>query len=302
MRILEKSRSYGGRCATRRWGEHIVDHGAQYFTVSEQRFRDELDEVLDPSALRKLAGRVVDAESGDEIPGKKGARFYYAPGNNRMGAALADGLDVRRETLVESLNPSGDGGWLVAGERCDSVVVTCPWPQAAALLGRDSAEVEYVPCLTGFFEYDGEPEGCAAERYAVMASSSNDPLSWSACENWKEGRIAAGKTVFVVQMSEGFSREFYKEAPEAWLEKAQSLLEERWGLEGKTAGSTFAHRWGFARLAEGAKQLPAGEVEGMPGVFLAGDATSGSRVESAWLSGLDVADQILAGAVTQRPQ
>ncbi len=296
VRVVEKSRSFGGRCATRRWGDHVVDHGAQYFTVSAQRFRDQLDDVLERSALRKLSGSVVDACSGAEIPAKSGERYYYAPGNNRMGAALADGLDVRRETLVESIVSSGDGGWRVAGERCDAVVVTCPWPQAAALLGRDSAEVEYVPCLTGFFEYEGVWEGVAAKRYAVMASSSDDPLSWSACENWKEGRVAAGKTVFVVQMSEGFSREFYKKEREVWLAKARSLLEARWEIGGKTLGATFAHRWGYARLGEGAKRLPAGEVEGMPGCYLAGDATSGSRVESAWLSGLDVADQILAGA------
>ena len=280
----------------------MVDHGAQYFTVSSQQFRDQLDEVLEPKALRKLGGRVVDAESGDEIPGKKGERYYYAPGNNRMGASLAKGVDVRRETLVETLDPSGNGGWLVNGQRSDAVVVTCPWPQAAVLLGRDPGEVDYVPCLTGFLEYEGEPEGFAAERYAVMSSSSDDALSWSACENWKEGRIAAGKTVFVVQMSEAFSREFYKDEPEVWLAKAKTMLEARWGLAGKTAVATFAHRWGFARLADGAKQLSAGEVEGMPGVYLAGDATSGSRVESAWLSGLDVADQILAGAITQRPR
>ena len=219
-----------------------------------------------------------------------------------MGAALAKGLDVRRESLVESIAPSGDGGWLVDGERSDAVVVTCPWPQAAVLLGRDPGEVDYVPCLTGFFEYDGEPEGFATEHYAVMASSHTDPLSWSACENWKEGRIAAGETVFVVQMSEAFSREYYKEDPDVWLSKAKVMLEERWGLGGKTAVATFAHRWGFARLAEGAAHLTAGEVEGMPGVFLAGDATSGSRVESAWMSGLDVADQILADGITQRPQ
>jgi renalase len=31
--VLEKSRSGGGSCATKWWERHIVDHGAQYFTI-----------------------------------------------------------------------------------------------------------------------------------------------------------------------------------------------------------------------------------------------------------------------------
>ncbi|NDH45714.1 MAG: FAD-dependent oxidoreductase, partial [Actinobacteria bacterium] len=31
--VLEKSRASGGRCATRRIGNAVFDHGAQFFTV-----------------------------------------------------------------------------------------------------------------------------------------------------------------------------------------------------------------------------------------------------------------------------
>ena len=44
--LFEKSRGYGGRCATKRWEGHTVDHGAQYFTIRDERFR----------AKKKLAG------------------------------------------------------------------------------------------------------------------------------------------------------------------------------------------------------------------------------------------------------
>ena len=36
--VFEKSRSYGGRCATRIWNGDVVDHGAQYFTVGSSEF------------------------------------------------------------------------------------------------------------------------------------------------------------------------------------------------------------------------------------------------------------------------
>ncbi|MBC7927970.1 MAG: NAD(P)-binding protein, partial [Bryobacteraceae bacterium] len=38
--LLDKGRGAGGRMATRRIGESGLDHGAQFFTVLDARFRD----------------------------------------------------------------------------------------------------------------------------------------------------------------------------------------------------------------------------------------------------------------------
>ena len=43
--VLEKSRSLGGRCATRRFGDHVVDHGVQYFTLRDPQVRRELEGI-----------------------------------------------------------------------------------------------------------------------------------------------------------------------------------------------------------------------------------------------------------------
>ena len=36
--VLDKGRSSGGRCATRRIGAAVVDHGAQFFTARSYEF------------------------------------------------------------------------------------------------------------------------------------------------------------------------------------------------------------------------------------------------------------------------
>ena len=36
--IFEKSRGLGGRCASKRWEGHVIDHGAQYFTIRDEAF------------------------------------------------------------------------------------------------------------------------------------------------------------------------------------------------------------------------------------------------------------------------
>ena len=38
--VLDKSRGVGGRMTTRRVGEGTFDHGAQFFTVRDNRFAD----------------------------------------------------------------------------------------------------------------------------------------------------------------------------------------------------------------------------------------------------------------------
>ena len=44
--VLEKSRSLGGRCATRKFGDHLVDHGVQYFTPRDPEVRQEVERVI----------------------------------------------------------------------------------------------------------------------------------------------------------------------------------------------------------------------------------------------------------------
>jgi len=42
--VLDKGRSSGGRCATRRIGDAVLDHGAQFFTVRSAEFANIADE------------------------------------------------------------------------------------------------------------------------------------------------------------------------------------------------------------------------------------------------------------------
>ena len=44
--VLEKSRGFGGRAATRRWEEMPFDHGAQFFTARSAEFRTQVDDWL----------------------------------------------------------------------------------------------------------------------------------------------------------------------------------------------------------------------------------------------------------------
>jgi len=284
--VLEKSKSLGGRCATRCWNGHVVDHGAQFLTLRNDRFKVEMETLLG-SDLKSLRAPVVNFK-GETLASSEGdGRFYHVGGNNRIGQQLAQGLQLRQEVLVEHIRSDHNKIW-AADFGFDSLVISLPIPQTAQLLGWKASPVRYAPCLTLLFEYEGEWAGNSPDRYALSDLSGSENLAWSACENHKVGRIKEGSTVFVVQASEAFSQQHIEDDLENYLPLLRADLEKQWKLSGVKLKETFLHRWLYARPVEGGifPELPRG-------IYLCGDGVSKGRIEEVWLSGVAAAEKIL---------
>ena len=280
--VLEKSRSLGGRCATRKFGEHLVDTGAQYFTLRDEGIRSEVEQLAG-GQLKKIEKPILSEKqiyrAGEE-------RFYLANGNNRLGSLLAEGLDVRKECEAGRVVQEGKR-WKVLGEEYHAVVSSAPWPQSAALFGMRESEVAFEPNLTACFEYLIPWDG---SKYATLDSTGQEPLAWVGCENAKEGRIQGGKSVYVIQASTAYSQKFLEKDPSEWLRDLSERLEKIWGLSPDNRGMTFGHRWRYARRGRGTEKTSALA----DGLYLCGDSVSDSRVESVWKSGIEVAEKLLA--------
>ncbi len=279
--VIEKSRSLGGRCATRKFGEHLVDTGAQYFTMRDEGIRKEVEQLA-AGQLKKIEKPIL---SEGQIYRAGEERFYLANGNNRLGSLLADGLEVRRECEAGRVVQEGRR-WKVLGEEYDAVISSAPWPQTASLFGLDPGIVVFEPNLTMLLEYSAPWDGSC---YAKMDSSGMQPLAWVACENGKAGRIQNGKSVYVVQASVEYSREKLESKPEVWMEDLQLRLEKEWGLDVGLRGAVFAHRWRYARRSGDA--IPSRMAMGL---YVCGDSATESRIESVWKNGEETAGQVLA--------
>ena len=279
--VFDKSRGLGGRCATKRWEGHSVDHGAQYFTMRDADFSQAVRSACGEDLL-EIQAAIVD-EAGRELPSEE--RFFHAKGNSRLARALAEGLDVRTGVTIEAVEDRR-----VGGEVFDVILSTAPWPQTAKLAGISGAQNPYAPCLAGLFLYEGECVGLTAARYAI-SDRSGHALAWSACENHKPGRVGEGFTVMVVHASEEFSRARLEDDPASWAADLRALVEERWDIPSSAFRAVHPHRWRYARISQEM------EIPALPeGWHFAGDLLTESRVESAWLAGREVAARILAGA------
>jgi len=267
--IFEKSRGYGGRCATKRWEGHIIDHGAQFFTLRSQPFQATAQAACG-DALKLLQAPVLN-EKDDALPDS--GRWYHRDGNSRLVRDLARGLKVITET------PVSDARALLksAGGSFDHVICTAPWAQTAALFDIET-DHEHIPCLAVLLAYQGSWAGRSREAYAF--SDHESEMAWSACENHKQGRVSEGATVIVAHMSERFSREHLERPPAEYPELVRSMVEQRWQLPAGSLTAALGHRW---RLARSRSTLILPDL--MPGLHFTGDALRTSRVEDAWLAG-----------------
>lgn len=277
--VFDKSQGFGGRCATKRWEGHSVDHGAQYFTVRDADFAQAVraacgvDFMKIPSSIVDGTGRVLPCED----------RFFHAKGNSRLVRSLALGLDVRTGVEVGSVENRR-----IAGMAFDVILSTAPWPQTARLAGVDCSQDPYIPCLALLLSYEGPAIGATTRWYAV-SDRSGHALAWSACENHKPGRVREGFTVMVLHASEEFSRARLEDDPAEWARDLRELAEARWDIPSTALCALHPHRWRYARIS--------GKIEPPPlpeGWYFAGDLLAESRVESAWLAGRAVAERILS--------
>ena len=138
--IVDKGRSVGGRLATRRIGDAVLDHGAQFFTVRSEEFRAAVDGWIAAGVIEEWCRGFDDA---DGYP-----RYRTAGGMNRLAKHLAGELDGRAEIesglRVERI-AADDDRWTVEAEgrrwRSADVLVTSPVPQTLDLLTSGGIEV-----------------------------------------------------------------------------------------------------------------------------------------------------------------
>jgi renalase len=210
---------------------------------------------------------------------------------------LSDALALTTHATIRQLQLQLDGwhllsaeqGWLA--ERFDAVLLAVPAPQAVPLLQPLSGE------LAGLAR-SAAMHGCWAAmlRFSIplelpfdAAFVNGGPLRWIARDSSKPGRT--GPETWVLHASAEWS--------EANLERdtdtvAASLLKAFGQLGGLAPHALTIHRWRYAEtesLLENECAWHAGI-----GLGLCGDWLNGGKVEGAWLSGRQLAHQVLASS------
>ncbi len=283
--ILDKSRSVGGRLATRRVDGGKVDHGAQFFTVRTPQLQKSVEDWLKKGWVKKWFG--------DPYP-----RYTSVDGMNTLAKKLADGIPaILNERAVNVTNEDSVVVQCESGTtyHAKKVLITAPAPQAKDLLSGDEfssdikeelSKVTFAPCLVGIFTVEETVPNLDEGGHL----DTKVPAGVERIVDHQAKGISDKVTVSVY-MNREWSMEHYDLDDQSILAK----------IKGKVAGMSVIQeqlkRWRYAE-AQTVLHKPYLQVDNK--IFIAGDAflteddpAGRTRFESAFLSGIAVGEALV---------
>lgn len=303
--VFEKSRGVGGRMATRRTdSEARFDHGAQYFTVRDERFREAVDDWVRAGVVALWDGRICTLNHGLATPkDRQKERFVGTPGMNGVCRHLADGVEIELRVRVDSVTPTA-GGWRIVDDIgtdwgvFDYFLTTAPAPQSADLLA-ETPHLQHVARSVPM-------QGCWAVMLALEnpldvdfdgAFVEDSPLSWLARNSAKPQRSSA-PDCWVLHASPEWTTSHLEHTPE---QVEPLLLEAFWEATGHhvvNANFCSVHRWRYAIPPQPLARTYLFDPDAHIGA--AGDWCNGPRIEGAFLSGSELASAVAKDVATKR--
>ncbi len=287
--VFDKGRGPGGRMASRRIdtpeGPASFDFGAQYFTVRDADFAEQVQDWLAHGVAAPWPAARADA-------------FVGVPAMNSILRHLAAPHEVTFSALVHGLKRHGRRWELLCDgqhdRHYDSVVLALPAEQTAPILTLHDFDLAQTalfarsqPSWTGMFAF-AQP---LAHATGVIRDTAM--IAWAARDNAKPGR--SGPESWVVQATPQWSLAHLEHRPETiGPHLLQALAVETGGALPALIGQSI-HRWRYG--------LSAGTGSGSlwnPEIALGacGDWLIGPRIECAWLSGRHLAERII-GTLSQ---
>ena len=285
--VVDKGRSPGGRLATRRIDDATLDHGAQFFTVRDPLFKSHVEKWTASGVVTEWCrGFDSAAQNNDGFPRYRGVR-----GMTDIAKHLANGLDVRCNTLAFSIAPGTTSKWQLniddgSALNADALIVTCPLPQTYALLV--TADIE-LPDSMMRTEYDRTICLLAVlnQSSAVVSpgglQNPDETFSFVA-DNAIKGISSA--VALTLHANPQFSLEHWDAPPQdvhdLLLKQAKPWIGDA------TVVTSQVKKWRLATpLTIWPERHWANEM-----IVLAGDAFGGPKIEGAALSGLSAANYL----------
>ena len=293
--LFEQAPAPGGRASTRDEDFGQFDHGAQYFTARDPRFKSAITSWLRAGVVAEWRARIVCVTKDKVGESRESAiRYVGYPGMGAVAAHLARGFQIGYERRVTRLERV-DAGWTLQLEDgsqtipYSSVVAAIPAPEASELLlcspaiGSRIAAIRMQPCWSVMLQFC-KPVDARFDAAIV----EDEPISWLARESSKPGRPAGER--WIVHASNAWSADHLDAEPDAvvagLMKTFCELVEKR---VDPTSVATKCWRYSLATDTTDTACIhdPAN------GLGACGDWLVSGRVEGAFLSGLAMASELV---------
>lgn len=297
--VLEEGPDVGGRMATRRSGEAVFDHGAQFFTVRGERFGALVNGWLQ-------AGAAAEWSRGFPKPGESAPdgypRYRGAKGMTSIPRHLATGFDVRPgERVIRAENEGGR--WRIFTERSGeyaaaALLLTPPAPRSLTIVQsggfrlaradrRALSEIAYDPCLALMARLEGEDSPVPQPGGFQIKS---EPLDWISDNRLKS---ISPSIALTIHAGPAYSRDHYDSPDNEVVPELISFAEETLNTRfTERVTETRLQRWRYSWVTHPHSE-PCLAADSRAPLIFAGDGFGQPKVEGAALSGLAAADLLL---------
>ena len=298
--VLEKSRGVGGRCATRRIQGIPFDHGAQFFTVKDSKFREMTDAWLKNGNVRVWAQGFSQSEQPIVSGGHP--RYCALQGMNSLAKILSKGLKIISNIEICSIEKD-QASWILRTDddkvyRAEKVILSAPLPQSLGLLNKSTRnellqehpqlhQIEYESCFSMLVLLDGP--SAVPEPGALQVDGPI--ITWIADNTQK--LMLSGNSSLTIQTSPAFAKRHFNFSHD---EIAQVVLAAAKKWLASNMITCQVQRWRYSKpiTFAGVPCITFGEQRDL---YLCGDYMQPpSRIEGAFLSGMAVANRLFTNS------
>lgn len=296
--LFEANSEVGGRCTTESVGDFVFDSGATSIAPRGRSLATVMFDELSQEGLVKIELPIFVHVFGRISPGggekNHMDRYTYVQGNVRLPKLLAEGMDVRLNQRIESLEQDS-GGYRIQGEHFEALVLTPPLPQIDPMLqsigeSRPFANARYRPCLSVLLGYAQEIG--PLHYHALIDPEQRHPLTWLSIESIKcTGRAPEGQCALVAQLSPDYSKNHFEADEATIVEEAVSHVERLYGPRFCDPAATHVRRWRYSQ-PETTALFDTVNRRGAK-IMVASDGITGGRIEYSYDAGVRAAKTLL---------
>jgi predicted NAD/FAD-dependent oxidoreductase len=244
--VLEKSRGFGGRFATRRLHNTRADHGVRYLEPDGEQLQQLIKLLTNRNILQVWTEAIYELGADGSLQQKNDYPRYVAfEGMTAVAKFLAKGLDIWTNQRVEAIQIKAEGDFLnVEDHECDrtyqlllsspnpatqtpdklnarAIVVAIPAPQALSLLEplaesglspefiNNLRSVEFDPCLSVMVGYPPTRQQDLDQLLPAWKAviCPHDPqIAWIGLDSSKRQEVK--QPVFVIQSTAEFAQTY----------------------------------------------------------------------------------------------
>lgn len=297
--IFEKARGVGGRMATRRTDEFNFDHGTQYFTAKNSEFQALCRQMQNAGIIdlwnctfAEIKGTKIERKYpfSETIP-----HFVATPQMNGFCKYLSKNLNVIVEVKIEKIIFENKKWKLIDANAnkyndFDILIVAIPSHQAVEILPQNFAyfhEISNVKMQGCFTLMIGLNKKIPMEFDAGIIK--NSILSWVANNASKPQR--AEKIALTVHSSNEWAEKNLESDQEGIKNQMMMEIQKIVPFKNEDVAYSIIHRWRYANAPKRNGEKSYFDTNLQLGIC--GDYLIQGRVESAFLSGIDLVNKII---------